>query len=371
MVNNFSADVMRKLGIALIAIFLSSASAATEYRAETVVGGLKYPWSIAFLPNGDAFVTEKVGRLRVIRNGELDPEPIKGLPPIRVGGQGGLMGVALHPNFATNKTLCLSYTGGKDNDVSTEVACGEIDAGALTNLRTIFVAEPRSSRFKHFGGRLIFDDNGVLYATLGDRGERPSAQDNSKHNGALIRIDLAGKPIADNPFVGTSDARPEIFSMGHRNMQGIAIHPVTKAIWTHEHGPQGGDEVNVNRIGKNYGWPVITYGANYGFGTKIGEGVAKPGMEQPLHKWVPSIAPSGMMFYSGKRVPDWQNNVFVGSLKFGFLVRLEFNGDKFANETRYFDGEYGGIRDVAEGPDGHIYFLTVSRKGRLMRLVEE
>ena len=344
---------------------------AAPLKAEVVIDGLEYPWSIAFLPNGDALITEKPGRLRLLKDGNLVTEPVGGLPKIEYRGQGGLMGIALHPAFSTNHKLCFSYVGGNYVGTSTEVACGVFNGQKLNDVQTIFVAQPRSSRAKHFGGQLAFDEQNYLYITLGDRGERPSAQDNNKHNGALIRIALDGSPAPGNPFVSKDKGLAEIFTSGHRNMQGIAVHPLSKEVWTHEHGPQGGDEVNIDKVGNNYGWPIITYGVNYGFGTKIGEGTAKPGLEQPVHKWVPSIAPAGMMFYSGERYREWKHHLFVGSLKFGQLVRLEFDQTKLVSETRYFDGEYGGIRDVAEGPDGHIYFLTNARNGKLMRVVAE
>ena len=346
-------------------------SQAETIKAEVVIDGLEYPWSIAFLPNGDAFITEKPGRLRLFENNKLRAEPVTGLPKIKYRGQGGLMGVALHPSFSENRKLCFSYVGSDKAGSSTEVACGVFNGQRLDEVETIFVAKPRSSRSKHFGGQLAFDTADTLYLTLGDRGERASAQDDFKHNGSLIHIRLDGKPAPGNPFVTSGEGMGEIFSTGHRNMQGIAIHPETKQVWTHEHGPQGGDEVNIDYAGKNYGWPIITYGVNYGFGTKIGEGTAKAGLEQPVHKWVPSIAPAGMIFYSGARYPQWKHDVFVGSLKFGELVRLKFEGEKLVSETRYFDGAYGGIRDVAEGPDGHIYFLTNAGNGKLMRLVVE
>ena len=335
--------LFRVLGFSLCLIGCFTTQAQT-YKAELVIDGLEYPWSIAFLPNGDAFITEKPGRLRYFKNKKLLPEPITGLPKVKYRGQGGLMGVALHPAFSDNKKLCFSYVGSDKAGTSTQVSCGVFTGQRLDDVETIFVAEPRSSRAKHFGGQLAFDEANTLYLTLGDRGERQSAQNNLKHNGSLIRITPDGSAVQGNPFVGSDDGLAEIFSTGHRNMQGIAIHPVSKQIWTHEHGPQGGDEVNINHAGKNYGWPIITYGVNYGFGTKIGEGTAKPGLEQPVHKWVPSIAPAGMMFYSGSRYPDWKNHLFVGSLKFGELVRLQFDGEKLIDETRYFDGAYGGIR---------------------------
>ena len=357
--------------LALGFLNLSSHTVAEEYRAESIIEGLNYPWSIAFLPNGDAFITEKAGKLRMVKQGSLLETPVTGLPRVVDRGQGGLMGIALHPNFNSNQRLCLSYVGRGEGGVSTEVACGSFDGAKLNEVEVVFSAAPRSTRYKHFGGRLAFDEHANLYITLGDRGARPSAQNNRMHNGTLVRITGTGEPVPDNPYLKDPQTLPEIFSTGHRNIQGIAIHPDSKEVWTHEHGPQGGDEVNVTKAGLNYGWPIITYGVNYGFGTKIGEGTAKPGLEQPVHKWVPSIAPAGMTFYSGALYKDWQGDLLVGSLKFGQLVRLRFDGETLISEQRYFDGEYGGIRDVAEGPDGSIYFLTNSSNGKLMRVVKQ
>lgn len=365
---------MRILGsvLPLFGLVLASfASAEAAVDAELIADGLKEPWSIAFLPDGDALITEKHGQLRYLRDGKLLEQTIKGLPEITARGQGGLMGIALHPNFITNKTLCLSYVGRDQAGASTEVMCGVLNDLALINLKTIFVAEPRSARQKHFGGRVLFDDDGRLFITLGDRGERLTAQQKNSHNGSLLRINLDGSVPADNPFTASANVKPEIYSFGHRNIQGIAIHPLTGEIWTHEHGPQGGDEINITRAGKNYGWPVITYGVNYGFGTKIGEGVAKPGMEQPIHKWVPSIAPSGMVFYQGTRHSAWQGDLFVGSLKFGELVHLQLDGAKIVAERRYFNGKFGRIRDVAVDKNGYIYFLTEAHNGQLMRLITD
>lgn len=356
---------------ALVSAFVGIPNAMAEQRAEVVVAGLKNPWSVVFLGNDRALITERDGQLRLFENGKLNPQAISGLPKIKARGQGGLMGLALHPQFEKNSTLCLSYVGADKNGSSTEVFCAELNGMQLDNGRTIFSAQPRSSRAKHFGGRLAFDEEGLLYVTLGDRGERPSAQNNAMHNGTLVRIKLDGSAPKSNPYIDSQGVRPEIYSTGHRNIQGIAIHPDSGEIWTHEHGPQGGDEVNIARAGKNYGWPIITYGVNYGFGTKIGEGTSKIGLEQPLHKWVPSIAPSGMAFYRGERYPQWHGDLFVGSLKFGELVRLEFEGEKLHKEHRYFGGEYGRIRDVATSPDGHLYFLTDARRGALMRLTVE
>ncbi len=237
---------------------------------------------------------------------------------------------------------------------------------SLGDMEVLFTALPKSRGGRHFGSRLAFLPDGTLLISLGDRGERQSAQDLDDHRGSLIRINRDGSVPADNPFAGGS--KPEIFSYGHRNMQGLALHPETRIPWTHEHGPQGGDEININRPGANYGWPVITYGVNYGIRTRIGEGTAKPGMEQPVHKWVPSIAPSGMAFYSGDQLPRWRGNLLVGSLKFGQLVRLTLENDRVVGEERLLNNRFGRIRDVVTGPDGFVYLLTDSPRGQLLRI---
>jgi glucose/arabinose dehydrogenase len=335
---------------------------------ETVIEGLEHPWGLAFLPGGDIMVTERDGRLRLIREGRLLADAVDGLPEIREHGQGGLLGIAIHPAFEQNRYLYLAFAGKGRGGYSTEVIRGQLNGMRLEAIETLFVAAPKSRGGRHFGSRLVFDRKGHLFISLGDRGEQDHAQDRSDHRGSLIRLNADGSVPADNPFVDDDRFRPEIYTYGNRNMQGMAIHPVTGAVWTHEHGPQGGDEVNVMRAGVNYGWPVITYGVNYGIGTKIGEGTSKPGMAQPIHKWVPSIAPSGMAFYDGAAFPNWRGDLFVGSLKFGELVRLELDGERIVEEERMFGGEFGRIRDVVSGPDGLIYILTDERNGKLLRL---
>jgi glucose/arabinose dehydrogenase len=344
-------------------------SAKQTFHVETVVDGLVHPWGLAFLPDGAMLVTERGGALRVIRNGRLIEGAVAGLPEMRELGQGGLMGIALHPQFEKNRLVYLAFAAGGKGGYGTEVIRGALAQGRLDKLETIFRAEPKSSGGRHFGCRLVFDRAGYLYISLGERGEQDFAQQLDDHRGKLIRLHDDGRVPADNPFVGSPGARPEIFTYGNRNMQGMALHPETGEIWTHEHGPQGGDEVNVMRAGVNYGWPVITYGVNYGLGTKIGEGTEKDGMAQPVYKWVPSIAPSGMAFYTGDRFPAWKGNLLVGSLKFGLLVRLELDGQRVLAEERLLDGKFGRIRDVVQGPDGLIYLLTDEPRGRLLRLV--
>ena len=342
-----------------------------DFEAQLVTDQLTRPWGMAFLPGGGMLITEKAGRLRLLDAEGLRPAPVAGLPEVSKLGQGGLLGLALDPGFADNRRVYLAYSAG---DVleghGTEVIRGELQGPALVNVETIFIAQPkRLGNFRHFGARLAFDSDGALFIALGDRGKRTPAQDLTSHVGSLIRVNPDGSPPPDNPFVATPGARPEIYTYGNRNMQGLALQPGTGLLWSHEHGPQGGDELNVMRPGVNYGWPVITYGVNYGTGAKIGEGTEKSGMAQPVHVWIPSIAPSGMAFYTGEHFPHWRGNLFVGSLAFGQLARLELQGEAVAHEERLFNYEFGRIRDVKQGPDGFLYFLTDEEDGKLYRLI--
>jgi glucose/arabinose dehydrogenase len=314
-------------------------------------------------------VTERPGRLRIVgKDGKLDPQPVAALPAIAAHGQGGLLDVALHPRFLQNGLVYLSYAARGDGGVGTEVARGRLSGYRLENVEVIFRQQPKGSTGRHFGSRLVFDREGYLYVTLGDRGEMERAQKADDHAGSVIRLYDDGRVPADNPFVGRSGWKPEKYTLGNRNMQGAALHPRTGMLWTHEHGPQGGDEVNVIRPGVNYGWPVITYGVNYGIGTKIGEGTQKAGMAQPLHYWVPSIAPSGMAFYTGDRFPGWRGNLFVGALRDQMLVRLTLDGEKVVSEERMLKNVLGRIRDVRNGPDGYLYLLTDESNGVLARI---
>jgi len=344
-------------------------SEVQRFRAVTLTENLDHPWGLAFLPDGRLLVTERPGRLRIVAaDGRLDPRPVEGVPAVAAVGQGGLLDVALHPDFAKNRLVYLSYAGEGPGGYGTEVARGHLEGHALRDVKVIFRLEPKTRSRQHFGSRLVFDGKGHLYVTLGDRGDMARAQRLDDHAGSVIRLHDDGRVPADNPFVGKSDAKPEKFTLGNRNMQGATLHPKTGELWTHEHGPQGGDEINVIRAGVNYGWPVITYGRNYGTGTQIGDGTAKPGMAQPLLQWTPSIAPSGMAFYTGERFPKWKGNLFVGALKFQMLVRLELDGERVVREERLLDKALGRIRDVRQGPDGLLYLLIESDKGRIVRL---
>ena len=339
------------------------------FRLVTLVEGLENPWSIAFLPDGRMLVTERPGRLRIVsKDFRLEPGPVEGLPPIVEAGQGGLFDVVLHPRYAENGWIYISYNGPGSGGWATELLRARLEGNRLTGTQVLFRLQPKSRKGQHFGGRIVFDRKGFVYLTLGDRGDKERAQQLDDHAGSVIRLHDDGRVPADNPLVNRPPARPEKFTLGNRNMQGAALHPQTGELWTHEHGPQGGDEVNVMRAGRNYGWPVVTYGVNYGVGTRIGEGTEKPGMEQPLYYWVPSIAPSGMTFYRGERFPNWRGNLFVGSLKFQMLARLELDGEKIVKEERLIQGELGRIRDVRTGPDGYIYLLTDAPDGVLARI---
>jgi glucose/arabinose dehydrogenase len=355
--------------------FFSLPAAAQTYRSDEhsfrvvkVVEGFEQPWSLAFLPDGRMLVTEKAGRLRVVSQGKLDPKPIEGLPQVTVHGQGGLHDVVPHPEFSKNSLIYLAYAAKGSDGVGTELARGRLTGHRLENVEVLFRQAPKGSRGNHFGGRIVFDREGYVYLTLGDRGEMPRAQRPDDHAGSVIRLHEDGRVPKDNPFAGKPGWKPEKFTLGNRNMQGAALHPLTGMLWTHEHGPQGGDEVNVMRPGVNYGWPVITYGVNYGIGTKIGEGTRKEGMAQPLHYWVPSIAPSGMAFYTGDKFARWKGDLFVGALRDQMLVRLRLDGEKVVSEERLLKGVLGRIRDVRTGPDGLIYLLTDESHGVLARL---
>ena len=356
--------------LALIALLFSAFAFGQEhsFRVVKVVEGLDHPWSVAFLPDGRMLVTEREGRLRIITDGKLEPKPVAGVPEVVQRGQSGLFDVALDPAYAQNRMVWLAYTARGEGGIGTDLAKGRLADGRLEDLKVVFREQPKARASIQFGGRIVFDGKGHVFLTLGDLGDKDRAQRPDDHAGSVIRLNLDGTVPADNPFVGKPGWKPEKFDLGHRNMQGAALHPKTGELWTHEHGPQGGDEINVIRPGRNYGWPVITYGVNYGIGTKIGEGTQKQGMEQPLYYWVPSIAPSGMAFYTGDRFPRWNGDLFVGALKDRMLVRLQLDGEKVVKEERMLQGALGRIRDVRVGPDGLIYLLTDENPGVLARL---
>ena len=345
------------------------ASELQRFRLRIVSEGLEHPWGLAFLPDGRMLVSERPGRLRLIdASGRLDPEPVRGLPPVAAFGQGGLLDVALHPRYRDNGWIYLSYVGEEPGGYGTEVLRGRLQGRTLHDVQILFRMRPKSGGGQHFGARLVFDRQGFLFITLGDRGEMQRAQRLDDHAGSVIRLHDDGSVPADNPFVARPGALPEKFTLGNRNIQGAALHPDSGELWTHEHGPQGGDEINLIRAGSNYGWPVITYGRNYGSGTPIGEGTARPGIEPPLHQWTPSIAPSGMAFYTGERFPHWRGNLFVGALRDQMLLRLQLDGARVVHQEPLLKNTIGRIRDVRGGPDGFIYVLTDSPRGVVARL---
>ena len=340
-----------------------------DYRVVPVASGLQNPWGIAFLPGGDILVTEKPGRLRIIREGRLLPDAVPGVPEVLAQGQGGLLDVQPHPDFATNRLIYITYSKPYTDleGARTVLIRGTFQDDALTNIEELFSAQAVGRG--HYGSRIAFDGNGYVFITAGDR-QAPSrgdlyahpAQDLSNHHGVVVRLHDDGRIPADNPFVGTAGALGEIWSYGHRNPQGLAFHPMTGDLWANEHGPQGGDELNVVLPGRNYGWPVIGYGVNYGSGTTIHEGTLKEGMESPKHFWVPSIATSGLMIYTGDKFPAWRGNIFVGGLGGEQLSRLTIDGQTVLNEETLFQ-RMGRIRDVRQGPDGYVYLAIDDRRG--------
>ena len=335
-------------------------------RIDTVATGLVNPWALAFLPDGRIVVTERPGRLRIVaRDGSLS-EPVSGVPAVHAEGQGGLLDVAIDPAFARNGLVYLSFAERGEGGEGTAVARGRLVGNALQEVTTIYRQQPKLRGGGHFGSRLVFSRDGLLYVTQGDRmGWRERAQDLTQGMGKVMRIRPDGSIPADNPFVSRAGAQPAIWSYGHRNVQAAALHPETGALWTVEHGARGGDELNRPEAGKNYGWPVITYGRDYS-GMKIGEGVEKAEMEQPVYYWDPVIAPSGITFYTGDAFRGWKGNVLIGSLGTVSLVRLVMQDGRVASEHRYQVGER--VRDVAQGPDGFVYIVTDNANGKLLRL---
>ncbi len=343
-------------------------SEAGPVKVAVIAQGLETPWSLAFLPDGRMVVTERPGRIRVVSpSGELSA-PLKNVPKVHAKGQGGLLDVVLSPRFADDRTIFFSYAEPTERGAHTAVARATLDLAALSlsDVKVIFVQRDDPPGNNHWGSRLVFDREGNLYVTLGDRFDyRDKAQDLGSHLGKIVRIRPDGSVPPDNPYVGKAGALPEIWSYGHRNVQGAALHPETGVLWAHEHGPQGGDEINIVKPARNYGWPVITHGREYGTGLKIGEGTVRKDVEPSIHYWVPSIAPSGMAFYTGDAMPKWKGSLFVGALKSRLLARLELDGDRVAHEERLDLGKR--IRDVRQGPDGKLYLLDES-DGRILRL---
>jgi aldose sugar dehydrogenase len=367
---------------ALIALAVSGTAEQTRaparatkqaLKVETYAKGLVHPWALAFLPDGRLLVTERPGRIRLVGgDGRLSP-PLGNVPPVWAVGQGGLLDVAVAPDFASSKLVYFSFaeqrqSGGSATTVARAKLVLEGDGGRLDDLKVIFRQQPAGLGGFHFGSRLVFAGDGNLFITLGERGQRDKAQDLGTHYGKVVRLRPDGSVPPDNPFVGKAGVRPEVWSYGHRNVQAAALHPLTGRLWTIEHGARGGDELNIPLAGRNYGWPVITYGRDYS-GAKIGEGTAKAGMEQPVYYWDPSIAPSGMAFYTGDRIAEWKGSLLVGALRGQALHRLVLDGDRVVGEEVLLRDLGERIRDVRAGPDGALWLLTDDPRGRVLRIV--
>jgi aldose sugar dehydrogenase len=338
-----------------------------EVLVETVAGGLDHPWGLAFLPDGRMLVTERPGRLRAVSADGKVSEPLKGVPRVLAQGQGGLLDVALAPDFAASRLVYLSFAEPGEGGASTAVARGRLNdaATALEGTEVIFRQQPKVSGGIHFGSRLAFSPDGKLFVTMGDRGKFDPAQDLSVHIGKIVRLNPDGSVPQDNPFVGRKDARPEIWSYGNRNVQSAAIHPETGALWEVEHGPRGGDELNLAEAGKNYGWPLVSWGRHYD-GRDIPDPPTRPDLAGSVHQWTPVIGASGMAFYTGDAFPAWRGTVLIGGLVSQGLVRVSLDGGRFAGEERIPLG--ARIRDVRQGPDGNVYVLTDADNGRILRL---
>ena len=322
-----------------------------------VASGLDAPWGVAQLPDGSLLVTERDGALQRVVDGRT--ERVSGVPRVASQGQGGLLDITLARDFATSRTVFLTYSKRQQGGAGTALAVAELsaDGSALENMRDLFVSAPGFGGGRHFGSRVVEAPDGTLYVTIGDRGDRPSAQDRGNHNGAIVRVTRNGTVPSDNPFIGVDGVQPHIWSYGHRNPQGAGLD-ARGTLWTAEHGARGGDEVNRVQKGANFGWPVISYGVHYS-GASIGDGTSKPGMEQPAFYWDPSIAPSGLMIYQGDMFPEWRGDMFVGSLKFNYISRLDLSGDSAREVEQITGDETLRVRDIVEAPDGSILFISV------------
>jgi glucose/arabinose dehydrogenase len=346
-----------------------SPSSLGTLKVTTIVRNLTNPWGMAFLPDGRILITERPGRLRIFSQGQISA-PVIGTPTVYAQGQGGLLDVAIDPNFSQNQLVYLTYAeAGTGGTAGTAVMRGKLNGNTLENTQVLFRQMPKLSTGNHFGSRLVFDRAGYLFVTLGENNNRISAQYLDHHQGKIIRIWPDGTIPADNPFVGQANVKTEIWSYGHRNPQGATLNPWTGKLWMNEHGPMGGDEINVPLAGKNYGWPIITYGLDYN-GQPIPEstGSSAAGMEQPIHYWVPSIAPSGMAFYDRNKNSAWYGHLFIGGLAAQQLVRLELNGETILREERLLGNLQHRIRTVKSGPDGGLYLLTDSSNGLLLKI---
>lgn len=350
---------------------IAGVKTSTPYEAKVLNEGLDRPWGITFLPDGRLLITQKGGTLRIAAQDGTLSEAITGLPPVNDAGQGGLLGITIDPAFDNNRMVYWVFSQDTPNGTLTAVAKGKLaaDEKTIENAQVIYQATPAHKSNLHYGGRILFDKNGYLFVSTGERSDivtRPQAQDLNSALGKVLRITTEGKPAPGNPFEGRGDARPEIYSYGHRNVQGLAFHPVTGDLWEGEFGPRGGDEINRIQPGKNYGWPVITYGLEYS-GKKIGDAIQqKEGLEQPVYYWDPVLSPSGMTFFAGNAIPEWENNLFIGGLSSVHIARLVIKDDKVVGEERLLEGEAQRFRDVQQGKDGALYAITDG--GRLYRI---
>lgn len=343
----------------------------TSITVKTIANNLVNPWGMTMLPNGKILVTERGGTLKLVnpKNGNI--QKVSGVPRVRASGQGGLLDIAADPDFINNKTVFITYSdAAKPNATGTAVASAvfnDTSRPSLSNVKTIYTMKKQSSSGRHFGSRIVFDNDGNLFITIGDRGDRPRAQDPFDAAGKILRISKDGTIPKDNPFANGKKALPEIWSIGHRNPQGATLNKQTGELWTLSHGARGGDEINIPKAGKNYGWPKVSFGVHYS-GRKIGEGTSGPGFEQPIYYWDPSIAPSGFAFYQGDLIPEWKGNLFAGALKDQLLSRLEIKDGKVVHEEQILKGDYGRIRDVRSFADGALWLLTDDSEGMLLRL---
>ncbi len=329
-----------------------------QFSIDTLAAGLTNPWGMAFLPDGRILIVERPGRMRIFEDGTLMDDAVEGLPDIWAHGQGGLLDVVLHPDYNQNKWIYIAYAarGNHDDIGNTAISRGKLVGNQFTDVELLFHGQPHTGRAQHFGTRIVFDDEQYMYFTIGDRGVQDNAQTLSNHNGKVMRFYDDGRIPDDNPFVGQQDAMPEIWSYGHRNIQGMALHPVTRQLWTHEHGPQGGDEINLIHKGDNYGWPLATHGINYN-GTIITPDTTLPGMTDPKLHWTPSIAPCGLAFIDSDKYPEWSLNMLVGALAGQHIHRVVIQNNEVTHTEKILQ-DFARFRDIRQGPDGYIYVLT-------------
>ena len=341
-----------------------------SFKVDTIAVDLKNPWGMAWLPDGRMLFTERSGEIRVVKDGKLTEDRISGVPEVYARGQGGLLDIKLHPNYAENGWIYISYSSPNPDGegANTAIMRAKLQGNSFVSQEKLFQATPYSSRGQHYGSRIVFDDKGYMFFSVGERGQMENAQNLGNHSGKIHRLHDDGRIPSDNPFVGNDNAMPSIWSYGHRNPQGMIRDASTGTIWAHEHGPRGGDELNIVEKGKNYGWPEISYGINYN-GTVLTEYQEKEGMEQPIHQWTPSIAPCGMAQYTGNQFPEWKGNLFVGALSFRYLSRVVVDGNNFVSEEKLLD-QIGRVRAVEQGPDGYIYVATEG-PGMIVRLMPE